>query len=505
MKKYFLLIVMAIFAVSCSKKIDVKGNFSGGSPLERVEFIDASSVATLPLVNLGMDEKGNFSGSFDAPKSGMYVMSYAGKQALVYLKPGQEFHISGAAVNFPNKYTVTGDAKKNNDFIIKSQEFFQKYASGINMGQLIMKDEASFLKEITKIKDDVFKNMDSTREATGADSEVVTYMKDQLTASLLTLMAQYETLHPQAVNNPSFKVSQKFKDEIKKMEENGDRMVANLPAYRNYLFTKLAPDYQTFDRTNNKDGKLMPAEVYSNFLDTRKEISQKTKDYLLSFVLTQTVLHPNADPEHLPKAEKLIDEKIKDSEMKKSLQNVHFIVTGPKIGEPAPTAKLVKADGKDFKIADLKGKPAVLMFYASWNPYIAEGIVPVVKEVSNFYKDKMNFVYINLDDSKEQFTKTSAALMKGIDGHNVYGEGGMNAEIAKKYGIYGFKVPSFIVVDKDGKIASKFYYSLGEQEVVDILDKLTGLKAPQTQSEVTIQNDWLAPADSAAAPNAKTP
>ena len=64
MKTYFLVLLFSILAVSCSKKVEVKGNFAGGSPLERIEFIEASGVATLPLVNLGVDSKGSFSGIF---------------------------------------------------------------------------------------------------------------------------------------------------------------------------------------------------------------------------------------------------------------------------------------------------------------------------------------------------------------------------------------------------------------------------------------------------------
>ena len=71
----------------------------------------------MPLTNIGVDEKGSFSGSFEAPKDGMYIMSYAGKTAMIYLKGGQEFHISGKAENFPTQFTITGDAKNNNDFL----------------------------------------------------------------------------------------------------------------------------------------------------------------------------------------------------------------------------------------------------------------------------------------------------------------------------------------------------------------------------------------------------
>ena len=117
MSKYFFMLMIAFVAMSCSKKVEVTGNFAGGSPLERIEFIEASGVATLPLVNLGVDSKGSFSGSFDAPKDGMYIMTYAGKQAMIYLKGGQKLNISGQAETFPAKFTVTGDGKKNNDFL----------------------------------------------------------------------------------------------------------------------------------------------------------------------------------------------------------------------------------------------------------------------------------------------------------------------------------------------------------------------------------------------------
>ena len=91
----------------------------------------------------------------------------------------------------------------------------------------------------------------------------------------------------------------------------------------------------------------------------------------------------------------------------------------------------------------------------------------------------MNFVFVNVDDTKDQFVKTSNSLLKGIQGVNVYGEKGMESDIAKKYGVYGFKLPCFVIIDKDGKIASRSFVNLGEQELVTILDKLTGLSAPR--------------------------
>ena len=84
-------------------------------------------------------------------------------------------------------------------------------------------------------------------------------------------------------------------------------------------------------------------------------------------------------------------------------------------------------------------------------------------------------------------------MMQGIPGTNVYAEGGMNSQIAKDLGLYGFKIPSLFIVDKDGKVASKVFYNLGDPELVETLDKITGLKAPTAAPEVSLQNDLTAP------------
>ena len=74
MKKYFLLIVFALLAVSCSNKVEIKGKVNNGNPLDRIEVIEASGVATLPIINLGVNPKGEFQGEVEIPRNGMYVI-----------------------------------------------------------------------------------------------------------------------------------------------------------------------------------------------------------------------------------------------------------------------------------------------------------------------------------------------------------------------------------------------------------------------------------------------
>lgn len=487
MKKYLLLFIIAVFVISCSKKVEVKGKITGGSPLERIEFIEASGVATLPLANIGLKNDGSFEGNFEAPKSGMYVISYGGKQNLVYLKAGQALNISGNGATFPSEYVITGDAKKNNDFFTAAQKYLTTYAQSVNMNELMTKDEPTFLKGIQKVEADINKNIDENVKKFNPDNEVVNWKKNDIASTLLSIMTQYDMTHKQ-MGNPSFKVTKAFTDYENKLQTNKDEMVKDNPAYRSYLLSKMSPDFQKYAEANSK-GKtdVTTSELFNQFLKGKKDVSQITKDYLLAFVMAQSDIHPNTPEKTSEKIKKIIDEDIKDATIKADLKKIQFAINGFKIGDVAPEGALVKQDGKAYKLSENKGKPYMLAFYASWNPYIGEATIPVLKEVANFYKSKMNFVFVNVDDTKDQFVKTSNSLLKGITGVNVYADGGLNSDIAKKYGVYGFKLPCFIIIDKDGKIASKPFFNLGDPELVTVLDKQTGLSAPKVDPNIQLQ------------------
>lgn len=493
MKKYLLLLLVAISFVSCSKKVEVTGKISGGSPLERIEFIEGSGVATLPLINIGLDKDGKFSGNFDAPKNGIYVISFGAKQNLIYLKGGEKVNISGNAADFPMEFVVTGDAKGNNDFLKQTQRFLQSYAQKFNMQEMVTKKETDFLKDIQKIDNDLTKNIEEVAKNTKADNDAIKWKKNDLASTLLNVMAQYKMNYGKLTNNPSFKVSKAFTDYENKLQPNKDELLQQSPSYRNYLLSTMGEDYMKFSATKMKaNPDAITSEVFADFLNSKKDISQLEKDYLLAYVIAQSDISPSATPEIAKKVSTIVDKNIKDATVKADIQHLIFVINGLKEGDIVPDVALEKADGKSFKFSELKGKPTFVMFYASWNPYIAQSTVSVLRDVEKHYAGKINFVFVNLDDTKEQFAKTSKSLLNGIAGTNVYADKGMNSQAAEKFGIYGFKLPSFLIINKDGKIASKPIYNLGEPEFVTIMTKETGVSAPVApQAELKVGPDAM--------------
>ncbi len=287
MKKYFLLLVLALFFTSCSKKVDFSGTIKGGSPLERVEFIEASGVATLPLVNIGIDKDGKFSGSFDAPKDGMYVLTYAGKENLIYLKQGQKLQISGNAETFPQEFKIEGDAKNNNDFIQAVQKFMTNYTQNLNLAEIVGKDEKAFLVDMKKIEADLMKNIDETAEKTKADKQAVEWKKEDIRTGILSVLPNYEMQKKQTTGNPAYKSSKAFTDFEESLQKDKEKMVADHPAYRNYLLSKMGEDFQKFAEAKPKTAvEPTTSEMFAEYLKKREEISQKTKDYLLAKGMT---------------------------------------------------------------------------------------------------------------------------------------------------------------------------------------------------------------------------
>lgn len=476
MKKIFLLLFFAILIISCSKggKVTITGSLQNARPLERIELIETTGIATLPVANFGTDAKGNFSQTIEIPKNGVYLITYGGATGFIYLKSGDNVNIKADAVLFPTNMQITGDAKENTEFLTESQKYINDYLSKINQS-VASKNETDFLKELDKYKKEISTQLDKIADTKKPDSDVKKLSKKELDVTLLRISSQYEAIHGQITNNPNYKASEKFKEFQKSLED--ESFVENMPTYRNYLLSKLGADFQKyFQETQKGVTPNSNIEIFSKFLDSKKDISDKIKDYLLATVATQYDLQPN-NPK-IPEVMKVLNAKVKSESLKKDLKKVEEAIYGLPVGTDFSKTELVKLDGKKSSLSEMKGKPTVAVFYASWNPYITQSTVPVLKEMVQFYGSKINFAFVNLDDTQDQFKKTANAMFKEIKGVNFYAEKGLSSEIAQQFAIYGFKMPSFVILDKNAKVSGKSYLNIGDPLLVDALNKASGLTPP---------------------------
>jgi cytochrome c biogenesis protein CcmG/thiol:disulfide interchange protein DsbE len=101
-------------------------------------------------------------------------------------------------------------------------------------------------------------------------------------------------------------------------------------------------------------------------------------------------------------------------------------------------------DGREVSLQELKGKPVVVNFFASWcGPCQLEA--PALREAWGEFGDRVEFVGVAIDDSEEG----ARAFIKEF---NLKFPAGLDStgEITKAYNIYG--IPKTYVIDRTGLV-----------------------------------------------------
>jgi peroxiredoxin len=120
------------------------------------------------------------------------------------------------------------------------------------------------------------------------------------------------------------------------------------------------------------------------------------------------------------------------------------------LGKPAPSFTLVDLNGKKVSLADYKGHPVVLNFWATYcGPCKLE--MPWFQDLQNKYKDK-GLVVLGLDQDDGMEVKEVAAASKRVG--VTYPILMPDDKVSKSYQLSDY-IPETFYVDKSGKIVEQ--------------------------------------------------
>ncbi|HMO31831.1 MAG TPA: TlpA disulfide reductase family protein [Lacibacter sp.] len=123
--------------------------------------------------------------------------------------------------------------------------------------------------------------------------------------------------------------------------------------------------------------------------------------------------------------------------------------------------------GKEYRLADFKGKMIFVDFWASWcAPCKAQ--IPYQKELEKHYAGKdIVFLGVSLDRSKEAWLK--AVKEEDLHGYILHAEGDFKNAFPKAYGIEA--IPRYMLIDAEGNmISDNMMKPQNKKEIMGIID-----------------------------------
>ena len=149
-------------------------------------------------------------------------------------------------------------------------------------------------------------------------------------------------------------------------------------------------------------------------------------------------------------------------------------IDSPLIGKPAPVFALADLDGNVYRLAELRGRPVVLNFWATWcQPCIVEH--PVLQAGARRYRGQVEFLGVVYQDEPDKIRRFITE--RGAWGPSLVDP---DVKVAIAYGVYG--APETFFIGADGMVAEKITGPVDPRTLKRILDSLLAA-APAAEGE----------------------
>lgn len=456
MKRLAVLLAMAVSLAAC-------GNGREGNIVLEVDVTDQASkeVALIyhdQILTVELDSVGHAEFMIDdedAVYARMCHYPRVDQMMNVYLERGDRASVSFSGKDFKGTFAFEGE-----------KEPAVKYLNTVVLTALPDEDYAlpfdEYVKKLEKKETEAVKLLEASGVSKAGSFEDME--KGRIRYSYATQLLMYPLGHRLMVQDMNYLPDQKYYDVLDTYVV-ADDLLADLDQYREFI----AEAAHVLDADNRDETAAYPRAVAQmRFIADRFEAG-KTRDVLLHRLANAYVTRFGI--EDIQDMENIYRTYVQDPVLVAKYDAAREKWNLASVGKPSPDFKGVDVNGKEYTLADFRGKYVYIDVWATWcGPCRQE--IPYLKKLDEDYKDaQIVFLSLSVDQDKAKWEKmVKEQSMSGVQLHI-----GQNSSFQQAYKIEG--IPHFILLDREGRIIDKKMSRPSMDEVTrERIENLEGIR-----------------------------
>ena len=456
MKRLAVLLAMAVSLAAC-------GNGHEGNIVLEVDVTDQASKEVVliyhdQILTVELDSVGHAEFMIDdedAVYARMCHYPRVDQMMNVYLERGDRASVSFSGKDFKGTFAFDGE-----------KEPAVKYLNTVVLTALPDEDYAlpfdEYVKKLEKKEIEAVKLLEASGVSKAGNFEEIE--KGRIRYSYATQLLMYPLGHRFMVQDMNYQPDQKYYDVLDTYVV-ADDLLADLDQYREFI----AEAAHVLDVDNRDETAAYPRAVAQmRFIADRFEAG-KTRDVLLHRLANAYVIRFGI--EDIQDMENIYRTYVQDPVLVAKYDAAREKWNLASVGKPSPDFKGVDVNGKEYTLADFRGKYVYIDVWATWcGPCRQE--IPYLKKLDEDYKDaQIVFLSLSVDQDKAKWEKmVKEQSMSGVQLHI-----GQNSSFQQAYKIEG--IPHFILLDREGRIIDKKMSRPSMDEVTrERIENLEGIR-----------------------------
>lgn len=377
-----------------------------------------------------------------------YLVENPAVQTPLYLANGTNMELT--LNEEVSKTMVSGSQTKQTQYLIERNSFINDRINGADSNLFGQKPQE--FKENVKA---FFAELDKKLKAYGFDEEFVKNQEKWTNYKFVEYLTIFPTYHRYTSGNEAI-LPDDFYAERDGIDYDNAEEFRTIDTYRDLVRSKF---YTIINNPND-------AENIKKFIS---EVNALKSDNIRADLAKGTfqLISPNSTVNK--EIFDFINKNVTDEKVKEAARKAYDVATKLTSGSPSPKfSNYENFNGGTTSLDDFKGKVTYIDIWATWC-LPCRGEIPALKELEKkFHGKDVAFVSISIDQNKDEWKEfVKSEDLKGVQ---LFAENAFESQFIQDYGIR--QIPTFIIIDKEGKIVNADAPRPSSDEITGLLEGL---------------------------------